>query len=823
MDTQRRYIPGAVVSKYLYGAAFSLLALGTATPSAQMLEEVVVTAQKRAQTANDLGMAVSAFSGDAMKELGVVDTTDLAALTPGFTFTDSGAGVPVYTLRGVGFNDRSYNAQSAVTVYVDEIAIPYPVMTQGALLDLERVEVLKGPQGTLYGRNTTGGAINYIGAKPTDELEAGILASYGRYDTYEVEAYAGGPLGDVVRGRAAVRTVQSREGWQENNLNSDELGEKDSTSLRLSLAADFTDSLSGLLQLNWWENQGDTQAPQFVKPAFQGADNAPVIAILEPWQAIAGGGDDPERAGWVPEQDFTFDMESTSLGLNLTYAINDTTDLVSLTGYSKFKDNGSRFDAAGFSGVPFAETETYMSFLDQMGGGGLTPFADAETYPWAPNQIFSNAAEIEFFSQELRLVGQTDHLNWVAGLYYSTDTNDNRTNQETVFSTNTNNLFATPFFSFLGVSTIVEQESDTIGAYVHTEWQLSDALRLTVGGRYSDDEIDFFGCSGDLGEGSLEALFFNATELAGAGLWFPPGFEGEDRCATLLTDANGDPFANGGVNDKLEEDSFSYKLGLDWFANEDVMFYGSYSRGFKAGGFPNIPANFDTQYEPTEQEQLDAFELGVKATLLDGAMQLNSSIYHYEYEDKQLFAARVVPIFGVLRTLTNVPDSTVDGAEIDLQWSPLEGLYLQLTGSYIDSEVEEYTGANVFGVITDFGGSPFPFTADLQANLVVNYEWSLSERLDAFVGFDASYTDDINTDFEPTAGSIDSDFVIDSYSLLNLRAGLASEDGRWRATAWSRNVTDEFYINNVRKFVDSVLQYTGVPRTYGITLEYNYF
>ena len=162
-------------AKAMRGAAFSLLALATSAANAQ-LEEVIVTAQKRAQTANDLGISVSAFTGDTLSDLGVVDTGDIAALTPGFTFTNSGVGVPVYTLRGVGYNDRSLNAQSAVTVYVDEIAIPYPVMTQGALLDLERVEVLKGPQGTLYGRNTTGGAINYIAAKPGEEVEAGIRA-----------------------------------------------------------------------------------------------------------------------------------------------------------------------------------------------------------------------------------------------------------------------------------------------------------------------------------------------------------------------------------------------------------------------------------------------------------------------------------------------------------------------------------------------------------------------------------------------------------------------------------------------------------------------
>ena len=245
---RRQQHPGTRTS--LAFAVAAIAAIGSAAASAVQLEEVVVTAQKRAQTANDIGMAISTYTGDDMKELGVVDTADIAKFTPGFTFTDSGSGVPVYTLRGVGYNDGSYSATSTVSVYVDEFAIPYPIMTHGALLDLERVEVLKGPQGTLYGRNTTGGAINYIGVKPREEFEAGILASYGSFQTFETEAYVSGALGDTVLARLAARTVQSGEGWQENPANGEELGEKDTTSLRLTLTADMTDRLSGQLQVN---------------------------------------------------------------------------------------------------------------------------------------------------------------------------------------------------------------------------------------------------------------------------------------------------------------------------------------------------------------------------------------------------------------------------------------------------------------------------------------------------------------------------------------------------------------------------------------------
>ena len=328
-------------------------------------------------------MAITTFTGEDMQNLEVIDTKDIAKFTPGFTYTDSGIGIPVYTLLGVGYNDGSYSATSTVSVYVDEFAIPYPVMTHGALLDLERVEILKGPQGTLYGRNITGGAINYIAVKPSEEFEAGIRASYGSYQTFETEGYVSVPLGDTVLARLAAKTVQSGEGWQENPLNGDELGEKDTTSLRLTLTADMTDKLSGQLQLSWWEHKSDTQAPQFVKPAFQDPDTSLVVPIFEQWQP-SGQDDDADDASWIAGQDFSYDMEGTSVNLMLYCAINDSVELVSLTGYSTFDDTGPAYDRSGFTGVPFGEAEFLLSYAADLGTGVFVPFATEEQFPWAP-------------------------------------------------------------------------------------------------------------------------------------------------------------------------------------------------------------------------------------------------------------------------------------------------------------------------------------------------------------------------------------------------------------------------------------------------------
>ena len=171
----------------LYAAVLAASAVTAADGFAQTrLEEVVVTAQKRAQSANDVGITINAFSGEQIKDLGVLTAEDIAQYTPGLTVNETAAtGVPLYTIRGVGFQDYSTAASSTVGIYFDEVAMPYTVMTRGLVFDTARVEVLKGPQGDLYGRNTTAGQINFISNKPTREFGAGIIASYGSYDTGE--------------------------------------------------------------------------------------------------------------------------------------------------------------------------------------------------------------------------------------------------------------------------------------------------------------------------------------------------------------------------------------------------------------------------------------------------------------------------------------------------------------------------------------------------------------------------------------------------------------------------------------------------------------
>ena len=280
--------------------ALSIFAASPFVAADTVLEEVMVTAQKRAQSLSDVGIAVSAFNTEQMRDLGITDATDLANFTPGLHLTESGAtGVPVYTIRGVGFDDYNANSSSTVGIYVDEVNLPYPTMTRGEVFDMERIEVLKGPQGTLYGRNSTGGAINFISNKPSEEFEAGITVEYGRYETLRTEGFVNGALTDSLNGRFSFAYSNSGEGWQ-NSVSSDEtLGEVDKTAFRGILDWAASDTLDVQFSAHWYEDQSENPAPQY----FAYVPLVPDLAPFFPAPDVSQQADlsDPRSADWSRE------------------------------------------------------------------------------------------------------------------------------------------------------------------------------------------------------------------------------------------------------------------------------------------------------------------------------------------------------------------------------------------------------------------------------------------------------------------------------------------------------------------------------------------
>ncbi|WP_240160410.1 TonB-dependent receptor [Pseudomonas bharatica] len=243
-------------------ASASLLAGAVAQAAEQpttALASVTVTAQRHEESAQDIGLAVTALSGEALQEKGVTNVNQLQNYVPNLDIAPQyGSGNPLFRIRGVGLKDYGSNNTSTVGVYLDQVALPYPIQTQGQLFDLERVEVLRGPQGTLYGRNSTAGAINFITNKPTRELHGGLTSNYGSYNASSVEGFISGPVSDTLRARLAFITEQGGA-WQDNRDTGQSLGDKDTTSLRGQLDWDASDAINFNLSVHGGKDQSDSR------------------------------------------------------------------------------------------------------------------------------------------------------------------------------------------------------------------------------------------------------------------------------------------------------------------------------------------------------------------------------------------------------------------------------------------------------------------------------------------------------------------------------------------------------------------------------------
>lgn len=782
-------------------------AIAASSATAMQLEEVVVTAQKREQGANDVGIAINTFTGEQIRELGILSADDIAMYTPGVTVNETAAtGVPLYTIRGVGFQDYSTAASSTVGLYFDEVAMPYTVMTRGLLFDTNRVEILKGPQGDLYGRNTTAGQINFISNSPTENFEAGVTASIGSYQATDIEAFVSGPLGDSSRGRLAARYVKSNEGWQKSTVGNDELGRDDVMALRGIVETDHTEALSTKLIISYVDDQSENTA----NTAYDGRDiglgqfiapHLPLDQYVIPGGANFGetppfySSGDNERAGWTnsytsPITGRTFDLrpqrdnQATNIALRIDWDLGSTT-LTSISGYSDFQ----REEANDWDGGYYNDSSNI------------------------------NTTDLEVFSQELRLSGESDNMTWVAGVYYSYDDMDEYYHyfmSDSVYA-----LASIPFgvglFApnpILELDTKYQQETESAAVFGHVEYDLTPELSLVLGARYTNETRDWTGCTYVADDGSLGLFLNNVFGLAGSPFELGPG-----DCGTINDIGGFDPSFNP-YTDSIDTSRATGKIGLDWKPSDDVLVYGSISNGFKSGGFNGANSNTTTQLIPYEEEVLTAYEVGTKATLLDGRMQLNAAVFYYDYQDKQEQDAAVT-LVGNISGLTNVDESEITGAELEITWQPVSGLTLAGNAAWLDSEVKEWQAVsraessypnNI--VYYDASGQDLAMTPDLSYTLFARYEFAVGDNLVMDVSADINYTG------ETTGGPRPEDATED-YSVANARIGLGSSDGSWRVMGWVRNLADEDYYPSAYGGGNGPYVRTyGMPRTVGVTLSY---
>jgi len=741
-----------------------------AADAPQRIDDIVVTAQKREQSATDVPMSITVASGQTLRDRGIESVDDLVRLVPGLTLQSSAFNSTSFTLRGVGFFNSDLATPPAVTVYLDEAPLPYPAMTKLVAFDLDRVEVLKGPQGTLFGQNATGGAVNYLAAKPSDAVTAGGEVTYGSFNRAQIDGFVSGPLGDRLTARLAL---QGRWGdpWQESvSRPGDRLGRIDELQARATLEWRPQSGFASRFTFTGTHDGSDSLAGQFI------AARTSIPALAAPGLLTFPVVERPRLADWTPNR--------PDSGAAFPYA-SDTT-LIHVTW---------RNDVQLASNLSFTALTSYAHFKLAYG-------QDPDGTPFLITNVVDRNGRVSSFFQEVRLAGVAGSLTWLLGANYDQDIVKDRPLQF-FGDVDTSHLFLAIDPSAAGdlLSLPSRMRATTFAIFAHTEMQVTPRLRLEAAVRYNVDRRIFDNCS--LAGSERFAKFWN--DFRGGRL--PLTSVGD--CVTI-DPANGFQPVNN-VHGVLDQDSVSWRAGVSWTPRPAFLVFANASRGYKAGAVPALAASTVAQFRPVPQESVLAFEAGVKASFFDRRAQLNAAAFYYDYRDKQLRGAVLDAAFGPIEALVSIPKSHVEGAEAQLIVRPIKGLTIDASATYVQTRIDRFTGFDALARLADQSGTPFPFSPKWQAAAAVEYARPLTPTLKGFAGAGLTY----NSSTFAGVGARDA-LRIDPFALLDLHAGVEAGGGRFRIWVWGKNVTNTYYWNNVLAYGNAISRFVGEPATFGI-------
>jgi iron complex outermembrane receptor protein len=796
-----RHSPGKIKTLALLTAA----ALGTGSAFASVLEEVTVTAQKREQNMQDVGVSVTAYSGDQMKALGITNTVEITEQMPALQMSTFSPHLTIFNIRGVSQNNFTDNLEAPVAVYIDEAYMGTMNGINAQLFDVERVEVLRGPQGTLFGRNATGGVIHYLtkGADD-DELNGYVEATYADYDKKSFEGAVGGGISENLRFRLAGRWEQS-DGYIESKPypfapgadlpppSGQDLGGTDGWAARLALAWDINDDAT--LELSYKYSKDDEvptggysflpygdNANAYIPPEFEdfvvNVIGAPAAATpdiffcesqLECFAPVdqAGRtifeGDHPNPHEHYSNYKGFMDRDTNALTAKLNWDLGEGLQLTSITHWMDL----DKFYTEDGDGIP------------------------------APVIEFTTLAEFEQFSQEIRLSKESDRIRWQAGLYFL--------DMETSAGAITRGAPAAGEAQANGVSVADSETAGVVQDYVlesenwsvfgQFEYDLTDALTLILGARYSQDDKNLrFKTRLDVPANPAQNI-------------------------DPLFDLNAAVAAGGGDQDTIDYSDYAARVQLDYRMNDDTLVFASWNRGIKGGNFApssNVRIN-DIKHD---EEVLNAFEIGFKTQFADGLARLNATAFYYDYDDYQAFTfANGTP------SVANA-DAENQGAEIELVLLPTENWDIILGASFQDSSVDgvqtpqqQFTpvGFEVDWPIDVLNGVEMPNAPSLSLNYLVRYNMDIGNNNLAFQVDGVYYGDQY---LEVTNGGA---ALQEAYNVYNVSATWTAMDEALAVKLWMKNAGDEVY--KVYALDLGILGGTvtyAPPRWWGATVSYKF-
>lgn len=838
------------------------------------VDDIIVTAQKREQSLQDVPIVVTSLSQEALQDAGVRDIKDLQILTPGLIVTSTtNESVTTARIRGVGTVADNPGIESSVGVVIDGVYRSRNGVGFGDLGEMSRIEVLKGPQGTLFGKNTSAGVINVITAAPSFTPGYNAEFTAGNYDAFGVSGSVTGPITDKLAMRLyGARRV--RDGFYDvvvgpgPRTNTDDQNQ-DFGTVRGQLLWLPTDATSVRLIADY-SNRSEYCC--VATPVILG----PTAAIVD---AISGGvgvagppyGRQPysreARANRSTQQDIT----DRGVSVELNHDFGEAATLTSITAYRSW--------------------ETV--------NGGDVDFSAADLFYRLPDGNFSFG--LDQFSQEVRLAGRTDRLDWLVGGMYSKE--DLSRNDSFLFGAAWNSYLSTLGASQAGFpgaaatflrcltapSTPIpvpgvgpvpanllcasqgfaaplvagpvyaagdgyldkyQQDSSSFALFTNNTFRVSEQLELTLGLRYTREEKTLDTAQDNIGNNGLPCAAARLNPLMAPGQPLNALLGG----GLCINQTNPD-FDGRNYTQDFEDDDISGRFSAQYRFNPSLMVYASAARGFKSGGFnlerssapraannsSPIPVD-DTSFD---SETVESYELGFKSTLLNRTLLFNATAYQQNFSNFQLntFA-------GIAFIVESIPELDTRGVDMDFLWfTPVEGLSIQGGATFTDSTYGEFTAADLqvpsrFPALSLLPGEKVSFAPDFTATLGFNFDRSIGNGLRAGFSLSGKYSSEYNTGSDLLPAKMQ-----EAFSLFNGRISLGSEDERWTLEVWGQNLTDEEYYQVVfnaplqgSPFV-STLQtsgqyagtfynpaadtttynaFLGAPRTFGATLRFKY-
>ena len=750
----------------------AVLAALTALPVAQAqdggLEEIVVTARKQTESLQDVGFAVSAMSQTEIERTFARDLTDLASISPNLIIDDTGqgpGGVAAIFIRGIGVADVEKNFDPAVGVVVDGMFIGANAGSLLRSIDLASAEVLRGPQGTLFGRNTIGGLINVTRTQPTGELGGKLRAGVENYDTYYVDGVLNFGLTDNLAGKVVVAKREQDEGYFDNaTTGQDGRGKVDYQSYNLNMLWSVTDSLE--LEFTYQEEETDQDTPElintgqdrhlFCNNTGQSPGNTVDYGYCSPSmsspisgdryvtlnQGLRSGGPTADR-----DNPLLFSMESDAVPLPLQ---------------STFDTEMYSFEAR------WSLSDSYR--IDYLFGHWESDETAFTNWDGVPELLYSTSrpGSYEQDSHELRLTYDAGgRLSFVGGVYY----------WESSYIAESNSWVGFPAPGLIiDIYQFTEQDTESRAVFFEGDYAVTDRLTLTVGGRYTKDEKK------TRQQGNVETISGDFT-----------------------------------ANPEEEWNEFTPRMGARYAFNDDVMAFFTYSKGYRSGGFNGRVNSVIEAREAFDPETVDNYEVGIKSEWLDNRLRVNANIFFMEYEDKQ--EELQLPDSsgtGQKTVVTNASSATIQGIEFDVQAYVSDRFSLRANLGYLDTEYDNFQYTALDGSVVDLSSLEFRRAPDVTGTLDATYEWDMAGGT-AWVRGSYHY---IGGHFTNVTNS--PELENDGQSLVDASVNYAMSNGL-TLSLFGRNLTDEDGYSHGYD-VAGLWSYAAVraPRTYGVELVYNF-